>query len=79
MSAETLDAEYYRGRAHLCHQLADSARAAKPLFARLCLLAQAYETKANAAESKQPVQPAGKRAVGSSSVGVTVQSLDLCA
>jgi len=51
MSAETLDAEYYRGRAHLCHQLADSARAAKPLFSRLFSLAQAYERKA--AESKQ--------------------------
>jgi hypothetical protein len=50
--AETLDAEFYRQRAHLCHKLADASQAAKPIFARLYFLAKAYEEKAAAAESK---------------------------
>jgi hypothetical protein len=32
MEIETLDADFYRGRARLCHKLADAAGAAKPLF-----------------------------------------------
>lgn len=48
--AETLDADFYRERAHLCHKLAEAATAARPLFARLCLLARTYEEKASAAE-----------------------------
>jgi hypothetical protein len=50
MRAETLDADFYRQRAHLCHKLADAATAAKPLFARLYFLAKAYEEKAKAAD-----------------------------
>ena len=52
MYAETLDAKFYRERAQLCHKLADAATAAKPLFARLYLLAKAYEEKAATAELK---------------------------
>jgi len=63
MNAETLDAEYYHSRAQLCQKLADSARAAKPLFVRLCKLAQAYETKAGAAESKRPGAPSSGTAL----------------
>jgi hypothetical protein len=49
MEIETLDADFYRERAHLCHKLADASKAAKPLFTRLYLLAKAYEEKAKAA------------------------------
>ena len=48
--AESLDADYFRQRAHLCHQLANKARAAKPLFARLYVLATKYEERANTAD-----------------------------
>jgi hypothetical protein len=50
MSAETLDGDYYRDRADLCRKLAISAEAAKPLFARLFFLAEAYQEKAKAAD-----------------------------
>jgi hypothetical protein len=50
MNAETLDADFYRERARLCHELAEAARAARPLFARLFFLAKAYEEKAKAAD-----------------------------
>jgi hypothetical protein len=50
MDAETLDAEYYRQQALLCHTLAKVASEARPLFARLHSLAKAYEAKAEAAE-----------------------------
>jgi hypothetical protein len=52
MDAATLDSNFYRERAQLCHKLAGAATAAQPLFARLHLLAKAYEEKAEAAESK---------------------------
>lgn len=45
MHAETLDAEFYRERARLCHTLAEAATAAKPIFSRLYFLARAYEQK----------------------------------
>jgi hypothetical protein len=47
---ETLDADFFRRRAHLCHMLADAAKDAKPLFRRLFGLAKAYEEKAKAAD-----------------------------
>jgi hypothetical protein len=50
MEIETLDADFFRGRAHLCHKLADTARAAKPLFTRLFSLAKEYEERAKAAD-----------------------------
>jgi len=50
MDAETLDADFYRARARLCHELAEAAIAAKPLFSRLFFLAKAYEEKAKAAD-----------------------------
>jgi hypothetical protein len=50
INAETLDAEYYRERAHLCHKLAEAAHAARPLFARLYFLAKEYEDKARVAD-----------------------------
>jgi hypothetical protein len=50
MRAVTLDAAYYRDRADLCRKLAVSAEAAKPLFARLFLLAEAYQERAKAAD-----------------------------
>jgi hypothetical protein len=50
MEIETLDADFFRARAHWCHKLADTARAAKPLFIRLVFLAQAYEEKAKTAD-----------------------------
>jgi hypothetical protein len=50
MEIETLDADFFRGRAHLCHKLAETARAAKPLFTRLFFLAKEYEDKAKAAD-----------------------------
>ena len=58
MDAETLDADFYRGRARLCHKLAEAATAAKPLFARLYLLAKRYEEKAEATETKMIPRPA---------------------
>jgi hypothetical protein len=51
MSIETLSADYYRQQALECLRLADATRAAKPLFARLYLLARACEEKAKAADS----------------------------
>jgi hypothetical protein len=54
MEIETLDADFYRGRARLCHKLADAAGAAKPLFARLYLLARAYEDRAERAGQNRP-------------------------
>jgi hypothetical protein len=51
LDAETLDVGFYRERARLCLNLADAARSARPLFARLCVLAKTYEEKARAAES----------------------------
>jgi hypothetical protein len=50
MSSETLDADFYRQQARMCHQLAVSAGDARPLFARLFALAKAYEEKAEAAD-----------------------------
>jgi hypothetical protein len=50
MDAETLDADFYRDRAHFCHTLADAATAAKPLFTRLYFLAKAYEERTKTAE-----------------------------
>jgi hypothetical protein len=47
---ETLDADFYRRRAHFCHKLAEQAQEAKPLFARLYFLAKAYEDRAKAAD-----------------------------
>jgi hypothetical protein len=63
MRAETLDAEFYRQRAYLCHQLADAAQQAKPLFAHLYFLAQVYEEKAKAAETElvSPIQNRSRR------------------
>ena len=52
MEIETLDGDFFRGRAQLCHKLAGTATAARPLSARLHLLAKAYEQKAEAPESK---------------------------
>jgi hypothetical protein len=51
MEIETLEANFYRDRAHLCHKLANAATEAKPLFRRLYFLAKAYEGKARAADS----------------------------
>jgi hypothetical protein len=61
MEIETLDADFYRERARLCHELADAATAARSLFVRLYVLAGAYEERAKAAEvaggdSKSPDQ-----------------------
>jgi len=50
MRIETLDGDFYRERARLCRELAESAAAAKPLFARLFFLAKAYEERARAAD-----------------------------
>jgi hypothetical protein len=50
MEIETLDADFFRGRALWCHKLADTAQAARPLFIRLVFLAQAYEKKARTAD-----------------------------
>jgi hypothetical protein len=61
MEIETLDADFYRDRARLCHRLADAATEAKPLFTRLYFLAQAYEERAKAANF------AGGRAIKSAS------------
>jgi hypothetical protein len=52
MDAETLDGDFYRHQALVCHKLADAAPAATPLFARLNALAKSYEEKAEAAEAK---------------------------
>jgi hypothetical protein len=60
MGAETLDGEYYRRQAYMCHKLAVAATEAGPLFARLYALARAYEKKAEAADL------AGRRAIKSS-------------
>ena len=57
MEIETLDADFYRERARLCHKLADAAGAAKPLFARLYLLARAYEERAERAEQSPRGKP----------------------
>lgn len=46
MEIDTLEAAFYRDRAHLCHTLANAAMDAKPLFRRLYVLATAYEEKA---------------------------------
>jgi hypothetical protein len=50
MEIETLEANFYRDRAHLCHKLANAATDAKPLFRRLYVLATAYEEKAKVAD-----------------------------
>jgi len=50
MDIETLDGDFYRERALLCHKLAESASAAKMLFARLFFLAKEYEQRAKAAD-----------------------------
>jgi hypothetical protein len=50
MEIETLDADFFRARAHFCQRLAETARAAGPLFTRLVFLAGAYEERAKAAE-----------------------------
>lgn len=52
MDVQTLDANFYHERARLCHELAEVAKAAKPLFSRLYFLARAYEERAAAAELK---------------------------
>jgi hypothetical protein len=49
MSAETLDADFYRRRHDLCLELAAMVPAAKPLFLRLSSLAEIYAEKAAAA------------------------------
>ncbi len=46
IQAETLDVEYYRGRAAFCHQLAEASGAARLLGERLRALAKSYEHKA---------------------------------
>jgi hypothetical protein len=51
MDGETLDADFYRERACLCHELAEAATAARPLFVRLFFLGKAYEEKAKAADA----------------------------
>jgi hypothetical protein len=50
MEIETLDADFFRARAHFCQKLAETARAAGPPFTRLFFLAEAYEKRARAAE-----------------------------
>jgi hypothetical protein len=45
-----LDSGFYRDRADLCRKLAVSAEAARPLFARLYFLAEAYQERAKAAD-----------------------------
>lgn len=50
VDVETLDGDFYRERALLCHNLAESAKAARPLFTRLHFLARVYENKAAAAD-----------------------------
>jgi hypothetical protein len=63
----TLTADYYRRQAHVCNTLADASQTAKPLFARLYVLAQQYTAKAASAESKAatngavPFPPAAQR------------------
>ena len=58
MDAETtLDAEFYRERARLCHRLAEAATAAMPIFSRLHFLARAYEQRAAADEAKTAAAP----------------------
>jgi hypothetical protein len=52
LSIETLNAAYYRQRALDCYTLAGTAQAAKPLFMRLCILAQAYDERAKIADSE---------------------------
>jgi hypothetical protein len=54
MYAETLDADYYRERAKLCHRLAEKALESRPLYARLFFLARAYEDKAAAEHPSRP-------------------------
>jgi hypothetical protein len=51
--AETLDAEYYRRQALLCHLLAKASSDARPLFTRLYALAKAYDEKAVEAAAKE--------------------------
>ena len=46
---ETLDAEFFRDRAALCHQLAPSGTSG-PLFERLRALAKSYEHRAAVTE-----------------------------
>lgn len=76
MDAETLDADFYRARAHFCHGLANAATAAKPVFARLYFLAGKYEERAAAAAAKaagdpgdQSRQQPNRRVTGPSSPG----------
>ena len=68
MSAETLDADFYRRRHDLCLELAAMVPTARPLFLRLSSLAEAYAEKAAAAEKVpdtshlqfQPTPPSAK-------------------
>jgi hypothetical protein len=53
MSIETLNGAYYRQRALECHRLAGTAQAAKPLFMRLYVLAQAYDERAKVVGSER--------------------------
>ena len=68
MHAETLDAEFYRERARLCHTLAEAATAAKPIFSRLYFLARAYEQRATAYEAKKAAAPATEKSLAPGSV-----------
>jgi hypothetical protein len=52
MDVQRLDANFDHERARLCHELAEVAKAAKPLFCRLYFLARAYEERAAAATLK---------------------------
>ena len=49
IKAHTLDATYYRARIDLCMELANAAKDAKCLRARLIFLADEYLTRAKAA------------------------------
>ena len=63
--AETLDAEYYRRQALLCHLLAKASSEARPLSARLYALAKAYDEKAaEAAAEKFGILPELRNMLG---------------
>jgi hypothetical protein len=57
MSAETLDADYYRRRHDVCLELAAMVPTARPLFLRLSSLAQTYAEKAATAAKSPETRP----------------------
>jgi hypothetical protein len=57
MSAETLDADFYRRRHDLCLELAALVPTARPLSLRLSSLAQTYAEKAAAAAKVPETRP----------------------